>query len=76
MSAEQSTQETPETQGPQESHIICPVGYSFTSVEDGVMVCTKIQQGFTSHVYELKSKKDRNVENFSQNANSKCKTRY
>ena len=31
---------------------------------------------FTSHVYEFKSRKGRNVENFSQNTNGKCKARY
>jgi len=31
--------------------------------------------GFTSNVYDFKSKKERNIENFSQN-NSKCKARY
>ena len=37
---------------------------------------TSNQDGFTSHVYEFKSRKGRNVERFSQNTNGKCKARY
>jgi hypothetical protein len=33
-------------------------------------------QNFTSNVNEFKSRKGRNVENFSQNTNGKCKARY
>ena len=32
--------------------------------------------GFTSNVYDFKSKRERNVESFSQNNNNKCKARY
>jgi hypothetical protein len=32
--------------------------------------------GFTSNIYDFKSKKERNIENFSQNTNGKCKARY
>ena len=56
--------------------ISCDEGYSVTSVSDqGVGTCVP-NQAFTSHVYESKSRKGRNVENFSQNTNGKCKARY
>jgi hypothetical protein len=57
-------------------NITCPDGYSYTNATaDGVVTCTQqVQQGFTSNV--RKSRKERKVENFSQNMNGKCKARY
>ena len=57
-------------------NITCPHGYSYTNATaDGVVTCSQqVQQGFTSNV--RKSKKERKVENFSQNTNGKCKARY
>lgn len=55
--------------------VSCDEGSSVTSVEQGVGVCTP-NQTFTSHIYESKSRKGRNIENFSQNINKKCKVRY
>jgi hypothetical protein len=57
-------------------NITCPDGYSYTNATaDGVVTCSQqVQQGFTSNV--RKSRKERKVENFSQNMNGKCKARY
>ena len=57
-------------------NIQCPTGFSYNgSTPEGGMSCVPIQ-GFTSHVYEFKSKRSRTVETFSQNSNGKCKARY
>ena len=57
-------------------NITCPDGYSYTNATaDGVIICSQqVKQGFTSNV--RKSRKERKVENFSQNKNNKCKARY
>ena len=58
----------------------CGDGYSVQYDSDTTNVrCLPNGQnasGFTSHVYEFKSRKGRNVEDFSQNTNGKCKARY
>jgi len=41
-----------------------------------VDTASNMRQNFTSNVNEFKSRKGRNVENFSQNTNGKCKARY
>jgi len=57
--------------------ITCPAGYSYTNATtNGIITCTQQVQHYTSNVYEFKSRKGRNVENFSQNTNGKCKARY
>ena len=55
---------------------LCPSGYRIVN-NNGFYSCANTERaGFTSNVYEFKSRKDRNVESFSQNTNGKCKARY
>jgi len=53
----------------------CPPGYQSTNANsiDGSPKCVYVAT-FTSNVYDFKSKKERRIENFSENG--KCKTRY
>jgi len=51
---------------------LCPAGYMKSSV-NGSSQCIEVAR-FTSHVYDFKSKKERKIENFSQNG--KCNVRY
>jgi hypothetical protein len=55
----------------------CPSGYMIFE-NNGSYSCVKTPQkaGFTSNVYKFKSRRGRNVENFSQNTNDKCKAKY
>ena len=55
---------------------LCPSGYRIVD-NNGSYSCVNTETaGFTSNVYEFKSRKGRNVESFSQNTNGKCKARY
>ena len=58
----------------------CPNKYESVPDIYGNNVCQPIEPrvstGFTSNVYDFKSKRERKVENFSQNNNSKCNARY
>jgi hypothetical protein len=58
-------------------NITCGPNYKVTtSNANSIVSCTSGTSGFTSIVYEFKSRKNFNVENFSQNTNGKCKIRY
>ena len=55
----------------------CPIGFKLNyHSNSGIVSCKSIPSGFTSIIYEFKSRKNFNVENFSQNTNGKCKARY
>jgi hypothetical protein len=69
--------------------VICPAGYLYLNDSNGNIKCSTCPEGyeyndvscvktnpngFTSNVFEFKSKKERKIENFSQNG--KCKARY
>jgi hypothetical protein len=58
---------------------ICGTGTKYVLDANNTLQCepvtTNTPARFTN-VYDFKSKRDRNVENFSQNNNNKCKARY
>jgi hypothetical protein len=56
---------------------LCGPGTKYVLDANNTLQCETVSSsGFTSNVYDFKSKRERKVENFSQNNNSKCKARY
>ena len=56
---------------------LCGPGTKYVLDANNTLQCETVSSsGFTSTVYDFKSKRERKVENFSQNNNSKCKARY